>query len=174
MKSILRIALIALLFSSCYDDSVDKPLGPDGLRPIYSTIGSDLYQEPISFDDLNHVLVYKDLILALEENIGIHVIDNADPEQPTNFKFIPIYGVKDAVISEDILIVNAGRTFFSIDISDPEKAIFKSISFTEEMTNNPTTLYPNDYIGLFECVDLNKGFVLSWEFVAMTDSDCWR
>lgn len=168
------ILLSIILLSSCFSDDHYNPKGPAGMRPIYVQIGDDISQEAMSFDDLTNIVVYQELILALEENVGIHIIDNSDPMNPTNALFIPITGLTDIAIKEDIVIANAGTSLISVDISDRTSAIIKSIKFIEEISSAGNNLYPEGYNGLFECVDPDNGLVVNWELVEMNESKCWR
>jgi len=165
--------MLTLLFSSCWNDFVAKPDDVVGMRPIYNKIGDDLSKDAREFDDLTNIVVYEELILAMEDLVGIHLIDNSDPENPINHSFIPVTGINALVIKDDVIIANAGSSFYSIDISDRSKAIFKSILISDN-SNLSQNLYPQGYFGLFECVDPERGIAINWELVEMTDSDCWR
>lgn len=169
----LTILLSIFMVSCCYDD-FQKPIDTVGMQPIYFQIGDDISKEAKSFQDLTNIVTYQELILAMENNIGVHIIDNSDPVNPTNILFVPIAGANDIAIKDDILIVNAGETLISIDISDRTKAIFVAFRFVEETDSEGLNFFPSNYHGLFECVDPEKGIVLDWNLIQMNDSDCWR
>ncbi len=170
----LTIFLSIILLSCDVDPASIKPFANEGMRPIYGQIGDDIAQEAIQFDDLTNIVIYQELILAMEENVGIHIIDNSDPTNPSNALFVPISGIDDVVIKEDIIIANAGGSLYSIDISDRTKAIFKAITYVEGGNTTGSNLYPAGYNGFFECVNPENGLVVSWVLVSMNDSDCWR
>ncbi|MEM9547016.1 MAG: hypothetical protein AAGA77_13630 [Bacteroidota bacterium] len=170
---LFALLILCILFSGCWDSLVDKPIDVVGMRPIYINLGDDLSIEARLLDNLTNIVTYQELILAMEDLVGIHIIDNSDPDNPQNQSFIPIFGINDLVVKDDVIIANAGTTFYSIDISDRTKAILKATSGID--ANSPSqNLYPAGYFGLFECVDEERGIVINWELVEMEDSDCWR
>lgn len=170
----LTILLFVILFSNCTEDYITfKPDDNVGMRPIYNQLGDDISKDVMQFDDLTNIVVYQELILAMENQVGIHVIDNSDPLNPINSLFIPVTGLNDIAVKDDIVIANAGNTLYSIDISDRTKAIFKAISFIDGASGGQN-MFPIGYNGLFECVDLESGIIVSWELVDMNDSECWR
>jgi len=171
----LTILLFVILFTSCVDfDDANKPFDDVGMRPIYNNLGDDISKAAMQFNDLTNIVVYQELILAMENLIGIHIINNSDPVNPANTLFIPVTGLNDIAVKDDIVIANAGGTLYSIDISDRTKAILKSITFIEGANNDGQNMFPEGYNGLFECVDPEGGIVVAWELVEMNDSDCWR
>ena len=165
--------ILCILFSGCWDTFVSKPNDVVGMRPIYINLGEDLISEARELDNLTNIVTYQELILAMEDLVGIHIIDNSDQDNPQNQSFIPIFGINDLVVKDDVIIANSGNSFYSIDISDRTKAILIATSSTGD-TSQDQNLYPAGYFGLFECVDQELGIVVNWELVEMNDSDCWR
>lgn len=170
----LYILLAVILLSSCTDTEEIVLEQGNGMRPIYHQLEDNIAQETMQFDALTNIVVYQELILAMEENIGVHVIDNSDPIDPLNILFIPIRGVSQIVIKDNILIANSGNSLYSIDITDRSKAILKAITYIDGGDIENQYLYPEGYFGPFECVNPDKGYVVSWEEFEMVEYECWR
>jgi len=167
---------LLLIFTSCTIDPEFYQPSHDGtgMRPIYGEIGIDLGKAPRQFDDLTNIVTYRELILAVEEAKGIHLIDNSNPLNPVNILFVELSGVQEMVVKEDVIIANTGNNLCSIDISDRSKAIFTAWTFIENTNSEGDNLYPPDYFGVFECADPDKGIIIGWEMAEIGDSDCWR
>lgn len=91
-------------------------------RPIYLSldkIKNDFkLLKPQKLTKLGKIYLYKNYIFINENNIGIHVIDNANNKNPKNIGFIKIFLNEDISIKDDIIYADSLGDLVSIDISD--------------------------------------------------------
>jgi len=81
-----------------------------------------------------------------EENYGIHILDNRDPENPIAVNFIPIPGNKDLIVKGDYLLTDRYYDLLVIDIQEPRQP--KLLSRNQEVF--PVTIKNNDGEALLE------------------------
>jgi hypothetical protein len=110
-------------------------------------------------------IYFKDNFIYINEiNKGIHIINNSDPSNPQNLKFIPIQGNFDIAIRDNYLYADSYIDLLVFDISDlnnirEEKRIKNLFDYTLPPSNPD---YPVDQI------DDKKGIVTGWEIKKIT------
>ncbi len=119
--SILLILLLSAGFFSCKDQiletrkfTANKPiyLSYEDMRSaVKSVSGEELKQT-------GKIYFYNNYIFINEYLKGIHIIDNTDPSNPQNIKFIEIPGNIDIVIKDNYLYVDSYVDLVVLDISD--------------------------------------------------------
>lgn len=176
MKKLPFLFFPALFLFSCIEPVNVEPIGPvTGLRPVYveaqtAKIISVTGPQPIV--RLGKIYYKDETIFVNESNMGVHVIDNADPTNPVKVKFINIPGCNDIAIKGNIMYADNVGDLLAIDISDfdnPE--IVKRLPNAQSISNGA---FPELYQGWFECVDEDRGVVVGWEEAMLEDPKCWR
>ena len=117
----MALTLLFLVFQACNNDDSEyafvhvatpKYMTLDALRlPVEITA-----PEPII--ESGKIYVYDDLILVSDKNIGIHLIDNSNPESPAKVACIKVKANNDMEIKGDYLYVDSLMDLVVFDISD--------------------------------------------------------
>lgn len=122
MKKLLLFSLIltGTLLISC-DNEPDTELSTVAV-PVTQSIAdfraSVKIQEPKSIQESGKIYAWKDYIFINDKNEGIHIIDNTDPFNPENIKFIKIPRNMDIAIKDEKLYADSGMDLVVFDISD--------------------------------------------------------
>ncbi len=106
-------------------------------------------------------IYFKDgYIFINEEMKGIHIIDNRNPENPQNLRFIEIPGNIDIAVKNNILYADSYIDMIAIDISDISnpKEVKRVTDIFPYMTPPPT-----DEKLRISAIDKEKGVVIDWE-----------
>ncbi len=118
---IATASIAILLFSSC-QDRVIKKAEYTGNAPLYLTyedLRTSIKTEmPRNIEHAGKIYIYGKYLFVNEQLKGIHVLDNSDPSNPRNVKFINIPGNIDLAIKENILFVDSYVDLVGLDISD--------------------------------------------------------
>ncbi len=121
MKGLFYSAMTAILLGGCYSYEETDYTGCH--EPI--TINrADVRQNyprasiPREIDNAGKIYVYGDLLLVVEKGHGLHVVDNADKQQPRNTGFIEIPGNTDLAVKENSLFVDSFTDLVVLDISN--------------------------------------------------------
>ena len=117
--SFLPIILLALVFNSCEDRVTEIFTGNSPVYMSYSQLRTAVKQADVRELESPGKLYFKDnYIFIVEKMRGIHVIDNADPANPTNISFIEIPGNVDLAIKGNILYADSYVDLVALDLSD--------------------------------------------------------
>lgn len=163
MKTIRNISLLFLLvfFNSCMDEYTEVFTANSPVYLTYEDLRNAVKSTPAT--DLNNPgkIYFKDgYIFVNEELKGIHIIDNRDPHNPQNLKFIEIPGNVDMAVKNNILYADSYVDLVAIDISDlaNPKEVYREKDVFPYMTPPPVN---EDY--RLATVDKEKGVVIDWE-----------
>jgi cyanate lyase len=175
MRLILLVTLLCAVSSCVRVDDIDPQTSVvEGLRPVYA-IG-DWEQisatTPKPIEQLGKIYYKDEIIYAVEQYKGIHVIDNSDPTDPEQIHFFEIVGVRDIAIKGTIMYVDNVTDLVSLDISD--LAAPEVLSRVKNLYSNLDQSFPQGYEGAFECADPGAGIVIGWEPAMLEDPKCWR
>jgi hypothetical protein len=96
--------------------------------PVYKSLeevhtGTAVKAEARPLKNPGQIYYYNNHMFIVENNEGIHIIDNADPSNPVNEAFIEIPGNNDIAIKDDILYANTYVDLLAIDLNDPGYAV---------------------------------------------------
>lgn len=114
---------VAIGNTSCTDDcettrtyrtTVPFVLAVDEIRKGVASQG------PQELINLGKIYVKDNYIFINELKKGLHIIDNANPQQPQNIAFLKIPGVIDIAVKDNILYVDSYMDMVTFDISDPK------------------------------------------------------
>lgn len=176
MNRILYILLFAcscFVFSSCFD--LPEGHTGTGLKPVYispedfSLIFTDDPRESV---DQGSFFADPEFFYINERFKGIHVFDNTNVNNPVKIHFWNIPGNSEFSIEGDLLFADNSRHLLTIDISN--KADIKYVSHVRDIytADNQNNNFPENYRGIFECVDFDKGIVVEWEEDFLENVDC--
>tara|TARA_R110002020_G_scaffold186360_1_gene384358 strand:- start:570 stop:1712 length:1143 start_codon:yes stop_codon:yes gene_type:complete len=93
------------------------------MLPVYLEM-SDVRARMIStepaqpLDNPGKIYIYEDYLFINEPTEGIHILDNTNPSDPINLKFIPIQGNVDLAINDNILYADNYVDLLAFDISN--------------------------------------------------------
>ena len=122
MKRLLLLPIILMLFFgiACSEDpeshlvTVAVPV----TQSIADFRASVKIQEPRIIKESGKIYAWKDFIFINDKNEGVHIIDNTDPYNPTNIKFLNIPRNMDIAIKDDRLYADNGMDLVVFDLSD--------------------------------------------------------
>lgn len=179
MKKLLFSICLFVSLSSCIEPQVTNPAdGKDsvqGMKPVYAELTTEsIYTGPArSAQSLAGFVVFRDYLLVTERLQGIHVIDNIDSANPQSIAFWHIPGIRNFTVANNLLLVPVTRDLVTVDVTDVESIAL--VSITEGIFEGAdANLFPDGYIGSFECVDLDQGIVVDWVEAELEGPDCWR
>ena len=156
------ILLTSLLLTSCYDDGGISPPIRAYYEPIYGQVDVDLSVKQEAARQLSkpgRIYVKGNMLLVVEQHLGIHVIDNTNPEDPKNLAFISVPGATNLAVYNNHLYTNNLTDLVTLDIQD-----MANIHEVGRVANalEPFTDYPPYTNVAFRCVEPGKGVVVGW------------
>lgn len=145
------------------------------LQPVYAD-STTMYQirvEPPRAMVETGKIYYKDsVIYIIEQYRGIHIIDNRNPVEPKNVRFLKIEGCQDIAIKQNTLYADNYKDLVAIDIFNPNNPVVTQ-RIKGVYSAYKGDIFPKDFKGYFECVDSSKGKIIAWRYVLGNDKlDC--
>ncbi len=174
MHRLLIFFGILFLFTSC-EKTLDEKNLTEGYKPIYmdySNIQNIISLRPVNIVNTGKIYLYQNYVFINERGRGVHVIDNSNPQNPLNIKFLSIPGNYDISIRNNILFADNATDLVAINISNLD-----NIYVTKRIPNvyaPYSQMFPDFVNGYFECVDTTKGFVVGWYKTMLNDPKCFR
>ncbi|MGB0839294.1 MAG: LVIVD repeat-containing protein [Chitinophagales bacterium] len=147
MTMLTALALFTFSFTSCLKDNCDREVTYINPVPVYKTISE--IRQPVNTETAQEMVnpgkIYKygSYLLINEINEGIHVVNNTDPSNPINERFIRIVGNKDIAVKNDVLYADNYIDLLAIDITNPNDA---------QVMNRVENAFPNHGISSTEGV----------------------
>ncbi len=170
MAQFSMIALILFLLSGCTKTEYPFYSGK-GKRPVYvdQAFLEDIQNEAPQPVVQGGTIILKDtLLFQLDHGRGIHVFDVSDPGNALPLTFIRIPAISSFTISGHILYADNWRDLVTLDITD----LFQVVVLGRQKNIFEPLMYPVQYSGIFECVNLEKGAVVGWEDSELTNVRC--
>lgn len=119
---LLLLPLSILVLQSCNKDFGTVEVTYTKATAIYGDLdvvrNTDLLEEAKPIEDAGKIFVAENLLLIGEEGKGIHIVDNTNPENPTNLSFINIPGNKEYFVAGNTLYAESYYDMVKIDVSD--------------------------------------------------------
>lgn len=126
---LLSFILPLALLQGCVKDQVTRKYTL--LKPVFkeksqvlSEVSSNAAKE---ISNAGKIYVYGKYLFVNEVNKGVHVIDNSNPENPINRRFINIPGNVDIAVKGNFLYADIFTDMLTIDISDPLEVKLTSV-----------------------------------------------
>ncbi len=164
---------ILMLATSCYDGPRHRDMDVVGKKPVYA---SDLEWTTISVKpaqpakSIGKIVTYNQYIFLVDNGIGVHVLNNANPATPVKQAFIAIPMCTDIAIKDNLLYANNGVDMVILNISNPIQA--QLIQRMEGVYNKSSEHSPATYSGYFECVDESRGRLVGWTDTILHNPTC--
>lgn len=149
------IALAALTLTACNDKveftqtyTIMEPvyLSPEDLRASFEVT------PPVEVTNTGKIYLYQNYILLNEPGKGIHIIDNADRENPEIISFVNIPGNYEMAVRGDRLFADSYIDLLVLDISDPV-----NVTLTRRIEDIFLNLAQQD-----QYYDAENGVVVEW------------
>ncbi|MCP3932891.1 MAG: hypothetical protein GY705_27785 [Bacteroidetes bacterium] len=138
-------SLFTFTFQSCLEDKCDATRTFYQFVPVYKQVNEIRqnieFSEARDLENPGKMYYYQDYIFVNELYEGIHIIDNRNPSNPVNIRFIGIPGNVDIAAKGNVLYADNYIDLLSLDISDPTSPsllsrtedVFPSISQDQEL-----------------------------------------
>ncbi len=181
MKLINKLTLLLLVvaISGCWPDSFNPtfPEGEvEGYSPIYASEVnlSVSWSGPREVNNPGQIYLIDSLILLVEENLGIHVIDNGDPTNPQKIGFFNIQGATQLAVKDGVLYTNQYSDVIAVDLNDFQNP--RIISRDSDVLSGAIIgqSVPPVRDTYFDCVDAELGRVIGWELRTINSPKCYR
>lgn len=168
---ILSCFCVIILLSGCCTTKIQRYNGK-----VYIPVYKDLKEvrnefrneNPRELENPGKIYVYGNYLFINEFKKGIHIIDNANPSDPTFINFINIPGNGDIAVKGDILYADSYIDLLAIDITNP--ANVRLVKRIEGIFPNPLTT-DQSYL------DPEKGllvdFIIKDTVYEYIYKDCW-
>jgi len=148
----LACAFFAISFSSCLRDTCEAEVEYIRYDPIYvqpTSFRTEIGPEaPRELENPGKIYAYGDYLFINEPGHGIHLFDNANPENPVGLSFIEIQGSVDMAVQNGLLYADNYVDLVVFDITNPESI---------EMVGRTENAFP-DY-----GFDAERGFLVGYE-----------
>lgn len=134
-------------------------------HPVYQTL-ADIRSQEIKTESARALsspgkIYFKDHHIFINEpNQGIHIIDNSDPVNPKNLRFIEIPGNVDMAIRNNTLYADSYSDLIALDISN-----LQDIKTVKRLENVFTNVYPS-----FIDTDGQEKIVVDWTEETVTST----
>jgi len=160
----LGLAICMLTILSCSKESGSINVTYFEASAVYGDINEvrnqPLNENPQSLVNPGKIYVAEDYILVGEEEQGIHVVDNSDPENPVFTNFINVPGNREFFVKGHFLYAESYYDLVKIDISNVDQVTLASRAnnvFADEIKNNQDeTLLGFTFVEKTEEVDVNS------------------
>lgn len=163
------VLTLAMVFLGGCTDVCETKNSYTYYEPIYTSLNdlrASVKQEaPRDLEQLGKLYLKSGYLYLSEPGLGLHVIDNRDPKNPTNVSFINVPGTRGLSAKGNYLYVDSYLDLVVLDISDPE-----NIAEANRLNN-----IFSDYNNYGYYVDSDLGLVTGWEEkhkLEVTESDC--
>jgi hypothetical protein len=174
LQSIALVFLIFLL-QGCFIDSIENSSRSretvQGYRPVYGSPDGGEIKFVASHEVKNpgKIYVYGQYLLINEINQGIHVYDNHDPENPEALGFIQLVGNSDMAVKNNVLYADHMGNIVALYIQD-----FDNLTTQASLPlQNWNYGVPPPSGSYFECVESEKGIVVSWKKIELKNPSCY-
>jgi hypothetical protein len=158
---------------ACIKDETKKEVL--GYAPVYGSTAemSIIKNDTIKpFVNAGKIYQYQNYTFQLENGEGIHIINSMDPANPQKIGFIKVSGCSEISIKNNILYTDNHRDLVGINISNINNV--QVVSRLEKVFPGVNQEYPPVAGVSFECVDANKGVVISWTEKLLVNPKCKR
>jgi hypothetical protein len=169
----LYLLLCIVLFSCDPRSGVDSKI--TGYVPIYVSkqdagfIGT-IAAKPTVVS--GKIYAYGNYLFQVEQNEGIHIIDNTDPKQAHKIAFLKVAAASELAIKSGYLYTNNLDDLVVFDLSDINSP--RLVNRVENAFPQINQEYPPLTGVYFECVDPSKGIVIGWEEKQIDQPKCRR
>jgi hypothetical protein len=172
VKRFLLIFSTGALLSACYvGDPVRENFSEEGYRPVYAepSISEIKMLPPRAVKNPGKIYLYGSYLLVNEVNRGIHIFNNSDPSNPVPVGFAEIFGNNDMAVKDNVLYADHAGNLVALKTEN-----FSSFEKLGELPLSAWLLgVPPPPGAYFECVEKEKGLVVSWKKSTLQNPKCY-
>ena len=160
MKNILLICSALLMITSCRDKVIHQHMANVPIYEDYESFRSSIAFEGVrAIENQMGIYSYNQYLFVVEENEGIHFIDNSNPSSPNKLGFLNVRGCTGMAIKNNKLYVNN-----LIDIAVIDVANIQQPTVIARLEDVFPQNYPLGEAGhYYQKPDPEKGVVIGWE-----------
>jgi hypothetical protein len=118
------------------------------------------------------IYAYGNYLFQVEQNEGLHIIDNTNPQQAHKIAFLKVAAASELAIKSGYLYTNNLDDLVVFDLSDISSP--RLVNRIENAFPQVNQEYPPFAGVYFECVDPSKGVVIGWEEKQIDQPKCRR
>jgi hypothetical protein len=166
--------LLALFLFSCDTGWGDQPR-ITAYVPIYVSKQDAGTVEAVAAKPTVHagkIYAYGNYLFQVEQNEGIHIIDNSNPQQAHKIAFLKVAAATELAVKSGYLYTNHLNDMVVFDLSDITSP--RLVNRLENAFPQIGQEYPPFSGVYFECVDPSKGVVIGWEEKQIDNPKCRR
>ncbi|MGZ8538937.1 MAG: hypothetical protein ACXWV9_11770, partial [Flavisolibacter sp.] len=170
MKYLLFLMIIGI--ASC-ESGPREDLAVMGYAPVYFTSqgATDISNEAIrATTHPGKIYAYGIYLFQVEQNEGIHIIDNSNQQQVKKISFLKIPGCSEIAIRNNYLYSNNLNDLVVFDLSNLSSP--QLVNRLENAFPQFSQSYPPFSGVYFECPDPSKGVVIAWEQKSLSSAKC--
>lgn len=188
MKSILSslsvsLLLAAVMLTGCEQDRCLRTEEYLTYEPVYKRIEEMRVpiqvETPRALTAPGKIFYYKGYLFINDVNLGIHIIDNRQPESPQKVAFLNIPGNLDMAIHDDVLYVDSYLDLVALDLANPVAPVevdrvndvFQSFYSWTDQFGYLVEYKPTNVKRTIDCSDNNWGRIWFWEGDVLFSSD---
>jgi len=172
MKHLLLFIAVGWLATSCINDEYTV----QGHVPIYAEnndLGTIQSVEARPLVNAGKLFYYQNYLFISENNEGIHIFDNSDPENIQNISFITLKGNRNVAVKGNYMYANNYADMVVLDISDPTNVEVVQ-RFENQIGNHSDYLPPiPEHVFKYLCPDGDK-IVIGWEEGSFSSDECHK
>lgn len=174
---------ISCIYRDDYKNVPDKVFG---YRPVYFDSSVDINTliysttaRPVKTS--GKIYLFQKYLFVGEPGEGVHVFDNSNPNMPAMLCFINIPYNYDIAVKDSILYADTYFGIVAINIAHlPDIKVLQHIRGSVETPPLPGTLQFGTFNGrrgvktYFECIEPNKGIIVSWLPDTLIKPKCYQ
>jgi hypothetical protein len=172
MKYLLLLIVTGIV--SC-DPSFQDNYTVQGYVPVYASreAASSISTEVIrQTTHPGKIYAYGNYLFQVEQNEGIHIIDNSNQQQAKKISFLKIPSCSEIAMRNNFLYTNNLDDLVVFDLSNISSP--KLVNRLENAFPQFSQSYPPVSGVYFECPDPSKGVVIAWEQKIISTPKCRR
>lgn len=167
--------LLVVIFFSCDPNLTDENSQVSAYVPVYLVQRSDTAintEGPQPTVNPGKIYAYSNYLFQVEQNEGIHIIDNHNPQQAHKVMFLKIPSATELAIKSNYLYTNHFNDLIVFDLSttNAPRLVSRLVDAFPHISQN----YPPLTNVQFECPDPSKGIVIGWEEKMIQNPKCRR
>jgi hypothetical protein len=169
------IVIIAIGIGSCTYNRGETGISEVmGYEPVYApaaTAQQIELEQPRPTVNPGKIYAYGNYLFQIEENEGIHIIENGTPSQAQKSGFIRIAGASELAIKSNYLYTNHLDDIVVLNLSTSTPGVVHRL---ENAFPQISQDYPPVAQAYFECPDPSKGIVIGWKEKIIREPKCRR
>jgi len=175
MKRLMPFLFIFIFFACQPRDVNDAPSQAQGYAPVYAPLQTvnTITVEPVKpTTNPGKIYAYGNYLFQVEQNAGIHIINNTNPSQAQKVAFLKVPMASELAIKSGYLYTNNMNDLVVFNLNNVTAP--QLVHRVENAFPVIDQMYPPVSNVFFECVDASKGVVTGWELKTLSNPKCRR